>query len=73
MQHGTDILGKTTHGFFVDDPIVAENAEWGKAVKDEITPSVGGNGDWNYYVPYSDAGVGGVFLERPLGIQYWMA
>ena len=59
MQHGADIPEKPSHGVFANDPVATTNAAWDKAVKDGITPTVGGNGNWNYDAPYSEAGMGG--------------
>lgn len=51
--------GKTFACVFADDPIATTNATWDKAVKDGVTPTVGGNGNWNYDVHYPEAGLGG--------------
>ncbi|WP_326489761.1 RHS repeat-associated core domain-containing protein [Paraburkholderia sp. ZP32-5] len=59
MQHGNDNSVKPSHGVFADDPIATTNAAWDKAVQTGIAPTVGGNRNWNYDIPYPEAGLGG--------------
>lgn len=57
MQHGFDNLGKPIQGVFADDPISTVEQAWQNA--NGISPTVGGNGNWNYSIPYPEAGLQG--------------
>ena len=58
-MHGIDDPSKYAHGVFADDPITSTNQAWDTAVQNAIEPTVGSNGNWNYDIPYPDAGLAG--------------
>ena len=59
MQHGFDNPAKAFHGVFADDPIAATEMAWEIAVQDGIQPIIGSGGNWNYIVPWLEAGLQG--------------
>jgi len=60
MRHANDIpTRKIMHGVFADNPIDMVNQAWAIAGAAGLTPTVGGNGNWNYSVPFPEAGLGG--------------
>ena len=60
MRHANDIpTRKIMHGVFADNPIDMVNQAWAIAGAAGLTPTVGGNGNWNYSVLFPEAGLGG--------------
>jgi hypothetical protein len=59
LRHGLDMPNRIIHGVFADNPIDMVNQAWGLAGATGITPTVGPNGNWNYVVPYPEAGLQG--------------
>ncbi len=60
LRHGADRPLRDIHGVFADDPIGTTNAAWDIAVQDGIAPVLNpDNGNWNYIVPFLEAGLQG--------------
>jgi hypothetical protein len=60
MRHGSDRPRRTIHGVFADDPIATTDQAWDIAVRDGIQPTIDpGSGNWNYRVPFPNAGLQG--------------
>ena len=59
MQHAFDNPAKSLQGVFADDPIATTEAAWEIAVQDGILPTIGPGGNWNYIVPWAEAGLQG--------------
>jgi hypothetical protein len=58
-QHAFDDLNKPFQGVFADDPISTVEQAWQIAIDNGISPTVGGNGNWNYVIPYPESGLQG--------------